>query len=1048
MKSKNQKINKNQKIRMFVLFFGILAAAVFLFSQFQPTTKADISYKKPEFKKENGFRISGSIFALTFANEKREDTMLPDIDVFLRNTQSNTEIGRTKTDENGKFRINEPIQDGEFTVCWESKGWSAECDTEKLSANSPDKYFTPIELKPLVTKSAAGDVSKGVIVGRVVMADGLPCTHQNKNLGISQETMIEVSDDEGNLISPATKTNTDGGFAITDLGKKDISIKASCGESVSVSKIRADNTSLQGISVNSLKINNHNPVVTGIIAYDGNTGIKYAREGQKIKLVALATDKDKDSLTYNFIAQQNGGTLEKSDKNTVEWQLPKQPGAFRVYVIVTDNKGGVSFNSIYMLANNAVSPVFSGTVVDEANTPLKSANVEINGKIVQTTSTGAFKLGITESLRYVMNISKAGYVPVSRVFDRQKNGFVWKLRKAFTTTIDPLKGVKLIEPARDTPQGLRKGSTLVITANNLVNRRTKALATRPLQLSMATLDIANGEMPGDNGAISAGGRPTVLMSFGAVFIEVKDDAGDFYDIAKVSKTNTLTLPVEPAMIRTAPRTITSWSFNPIVGTWASVGVAQLAVDVWQMQMPPVISIINADLEFTTPACIQVDSDNPLIGLKARFNFAGFAQTFDLPLDDQFTMIHHVPQHVATTVKVIDSNNNELTNAIIKIGGSTVPNPFDSGATTTPFNPPYPYSSCDQKIRLEIVLPTILPNFLTYKGVGDDFTSQAYIDAIDPQNLRNTLGDWWLQNGFDLNGDAPGQHEAAYFNNNDLHFGREMHCVKDTPTVGDVACYVSNYGNAAVGGVASADLAQNALNNPANKSVAGATVTMEYRVIEGRSTRIVKFLAYSGGVASSTLFLSPDLDGNGPKGMPQLCLTCHGGNYFPSNPLAPTITDVEGIEASFREFDLDSFLYPSTNSRAAQEAEFQQLNNQAVYSAPRYSIQDLVTGWYSAGLPQNGAFVPTGYSAQANLYSKVVATSCRTCHIAQPDSTNASSLDFATYTKFHNVVYQGIVCGPNKQMPQAEVTFENFWLSTNPARPQLLSQTLFGSPCLP
>jgi hypothetical protein len=563
-----------------------------------------------------------------------------------------------------------------------------------------------------------------------------------------------------------------------------------------------------------------------------------------------------------------------------------------------------------------------------------------------------------------------------------------------------------------------------------------------LQLSIATLDIGAGEMPGDNSAVNSLGRSTALKSFGAVFVEIRDEAGDFFDLVKPTKADILSLPVEPSMISTAPATIATWLYEPPRGLWTQAQIAQLLNGTWQMPLQA-FAIINADLEFTNPACIQVESDDVYTntaGYKARFTFAGNAQTFDLPLDDTFTMIHHVPQNVSTTVNVYDSSNNLVANATLEINGSTVSNPFNSGATTTPFVPPYPYIGCDQKIRLgqPSNFPTSVPNFLTFKGVGSDATSQAYIDAVDPLNLRNTLGAWWQQNGFDANGFAATQHTAAYFNNNDLHFGREMRCVKDIPTIGDVACYVSNYTDA--------DAAQNALNNPANKSFAAATVTMEYRAIEGQSTRIVKFFAYNGGLATSPLLLSPDLDKNGPKGMPQLCLTCHGGDYFPANDLAPTVAEVEGIGASFREFDLDSFLYPVSNPQANQEAEFQILNDHAVYSAPRQSIQDLVAGWYSGGLPQNSAFVPSGYSGavQTNLYTNVVATSCRTCHIAQPNSTSTSSKDFATFTKFQNVVYHSIVCGPTKYMPHAKVTFENFWLSVT--RPQLYSQTMFSTTC--
>jgi hypothetical protein len=1046
MKSKNKKLNNNQKIRLFILAFGLLIIAVTLFTQFQPNTKATVSHKKPEFSKEKKFSATGTIFAPAYVNGKREDILLPDIEVFLRNNATGSESGRTKTDTQGRFRISEPFSEGEFSVCWEAKGWQSACNSQSLSAEHLAKYVTPIELKPVLTKSAGGDISSGAIAGRVIMADGLPCTHQNKALGILQETMIEVSDKSGKTISVPTKTNDDGGFVLTEIPNQEVNITASCGKTTLSKRIQADNLSLQGTSVNYLKIDNHNPNVAGLSAFDGKDQIRNAEEGQKIKLTVYASDKDeRDVLNYNFILQQNGGTLGKAEGNTVEWQLPEQPGTYNAYAVVTDNKGGVSFKTISLVANKAFTPSFSGTIIDELNKPVVSAKIEIAGKSVLTNINGTFSVGISKSSRYVMNISKAGFVPVSRIYNKEKNGVVWKIRRAFTATIDPTKLIRVTEPL----QGNRKGSVAVIQANNLINRRTRVTAVTPLQLSLATLNISEGEMPGDNSAVSSTGRSVALKSYGAAFIEIRDEAGDFYDLIRTSKTNTLTLSVEPSMINTAPVTIPTWLYDPPRGIWSAAATAQLLSGTWQMPLPQAFAIINADLEFTNPACIQVETDGvytSTAGYKARFNFAGNAQTFDLPLDDTFTMIHHVPQNVQTTVTVFDGSNNQVANAQLEINGFTVSNPFSSGLTTTPFVPPYPYVGCNQKIRLGTPsnFPTSVPNFLTFKGVGDDVTSQAYIDAVDPQNLRTTLGGWWLQNGFDQSGVAIAgtTHKAAYFNNNDLHFGREMRCVQDFPTVGDVACYVSNYTDA--------DLAQNSLNTPslANKGNAAATVTMEYKVIEGQATRIVKFFAYSGGLAGSGLLLSPDLDKNGPKGMPQLCLTCHGGNYFPSNPLVPTLADVEGIESSFREFDLDSFLFPVSNPRANQEAEFQSLNNQVTYSAPRSTIQDLITGWYASGLPQNGAFVPTGYTGvvQSNLYSNVVATSCRTCHVAQPDSSTPSNRDFETYNKFSTVVTGniGIVCGPTKYMPHAKVTFDNFWLSVT--RPQLLSQTLLSTTC--
>ena len=117
-------------------------------------------------------------------------------------------------------------------------------------------------------------------------------------------------------------------------------------------------------------------------------------------------------------------------------------------------------------------------------------------------------------------------------------------------------------------------------------------------------------------------------------------------------------------------------------------------------------------------------------------------------------------------------------------------------------------------------------FLTRKGTGSSAGALGYYGTIDPLNLRTKLGAWWTHNGFDLNG--AGEIRTAYLNNNDLGFGRDMHCQQQGLSV---AWYVTNYG-----------LPNQNPNNAnlalaANKKQAGATVSMEYKPIEGQTIPI-------------------------------------------------------------------------------------------------------------------------------------------------------------------------------------------------------------------
>lgn len=1034
--------SKAQKTVNYVLFakLGVIGL-VFLFiaAVYLPQLRVNSQDKEttnvPAGEGGGFFSIKGGVFNdVTNRNGQEVIIDLPGIEVFLRNVGNGAEIGGTTTDFDGRYHVFTELAAGQFTVCSRGAGWQESCGGEIITNTAPVQYVAPLEITA-INKS-------GLVAGRVTMRDGTPCTLRNGPLGILQESFIQVVNLNGTELTPPVKTNNAGFFALTQVAQVRTALKARCGSITTIRPLK---------SSDQINMDNINPVISNVVAYDGKNAVRFAGQGEKVTVKVNARDDLGDTLTYNFVLPPNAGALGQRVENTVEWHLPDRPGNFTLYAVVSDNKGGAAFRPFSIIVNSDYRPLFSGRVVDENDQPIEDVKVTVNTQSVQTGQNGGFMMNVGPAGRYVLNAAKRGHIPVTRVFDSAKKGSILKMARAFSTMFEPRRVTSVTEPNR----GARRGSALKIPANALINTRTGQSAVSPLQLSMATLDIGAGELPGNNGAVDRNDNETTLISFGAVFIEITDESGDRYDLRPGGMKASLTLPVEPGMIDTAPPSIQTWSFDAPAGTWNSLSVGQLDNTDWVTALTT-LSTVNADIPTNAPACVQVNIDinSTLSGTRARFSSPNFSQTFDLPLDDPITMIYGLPEHIPLNVDVIDSLNNAIPNIRISdLTGPVLTNPFDSGATTSPPAPPYPYSSCDRKIKLEILIPGTVPTFpfLTRKGqVGNNASAAAYFNVIDPLDNRQTLGGWWQQNGFDQTGNTQvaGEVSAAYFNNNDLHFGREMHCLK---TGLNVACYVSNY--------PTADDAQAALDDPADKVAAAATVTMEYKAIDGQppANRIVKFFAYQGGTAAAPLFLSPDLDGNGTKGIPQLCIQCHGGNYFPSNSNSPTLAEVD-LKSSFREFDLDTFLYPSTNSRAAQESNFKSLNDQVVASAPSPAIQDLIQHWYPGGVPpQNNTYVPPGWSVEPNLYLQVVATSCRTCHIAQPDNTSAggtSGIDFTkyddagTFADFKGRVFQSAFCGPNKYMPHAKVTYENFWLSTSPARPQFLSQTLFGTPCDP
>jgi hypothetical protein len=205
-----------------------------------------------------------------------------------------------------------------------------------------------------------------------------------------------------------------------------------------------------------------------------------------------------------------------------------------------------------------------------------------------------------------------------------------------------------------------------------------------------------------------------------------------------------------------------------------------------------------------------------------------------------------------------------------------------------------------------------------------------------------------------------------------------------------------------------------------------------------------------------------LDAFGPKYVPQLCTVCHGGQYIANDYLHPTFAEVN-LSSSFREFDLGSFKYPggghdyppTVATGQGSLDDFHALNNTVVASQPASTaITELIGGWYQGGTSTpNLNWAPNGWigAPQQSLYSNVVSLSCRTCHVAR-----VGDLQFDTFTKFSNTNNQGVigppngvVCGSNKVMPNAIITYKNFWQSV-PSRPGALASfstngwTAYGS----
>jgi len=682
-------------------------------------------------------------------------------------------------------------------------------------------------------------------------------------------------------------------------------------------------------------------------------------------------------------------------------------------------------------------------------------------------------VSVNRAGRYLVSVSAPGYLTAIKVYDRSLASQTYRLTKASVHTVDPTADIVLRDTRRELEALQMRGASVVIPAGALVGP-DGSRATTPLTAQITTINVANGEMPGDFGARDRTGRETNLISFGAVDIEIRDGAGKVYNLGP-GQTAQVEIPV-PANMPSPPSRIALWTFNPKTGFWdQEIGTATLKGGFYSGTVTH-FSTFNADLAKSDAACVRVLLDNVNRSqLRARVVWdsggTSFVQQPEFLLGDALNAMYRLPPNTNVRVRIFDAGTNaELTSAQLLDASQAVltNNVVNTGAASLPLFPTAPFDNCvTTSVRLPVPVGSVsrIP-FLSftlagsldqavgyYRGLNSGLTFTP--NAADPNGgtysggTVSTLGAWWAQAGFDASGG--GGTRAAYLNHGDLGFGRDMHMRKTGS--GNVFAYVTNYGGANQNG-ANADLA-----NTANTATALATVAMQYTSIPGIPGRTVQFYVYAGGQASGRLLNSADLDGFGQKFVPNLCQNCHGGAvYAPAASAAPSNLDLSlraslsaTVGASFREFDLGGLRFPpggATTPDPATLPRYRALNDMVVATNPQVGITELINGWYagaaSPSSPPDLTFTPTAWKSSAEpqrepLYRQVVAHVCRTCHIAFDQNSPTSGITWTTYDQFKNAasIIQPYVCGNSKLMPHTLMAYRNFWLSTGPHMPSVL-----------
>ena len=360
-------------------------------------------------------------------------------------------------------------------------------------------------------------------------------------------------------------------------------------------------------------------------------------------------------------------------------------------------------------------------------------------------------------------------------------------------------------------------------------------------------------------------------------------------------------------------------------------------------------------------------------------------------------------------------------------------------------------------------------------------AQAYYAAIDPDGSRDTLTKWKAKNGFD----KATRVTVAFGDQRDLGYGRRMTAWRNAD--GTIAFMVENY-QVDPGG-----------------TYGYSSVSLEAAIREDKRWRIhINAIEFSPGPAGGESFakffnfnpeteareLRVDIDGRGAKVMPGPCITCHGGRgdaLIPDmsangklvfNLVQNTASTARGdVQAHLAPFEVNKFDFSPLSgfTKADQEANLKTMNMLVLCSYPlpasaptgvptsvctrrpatasewQGTAADLLIQSYGGdGLPQlmySDSAVPPDWrnGGQEDLYAKVVAPSCRACHILR-GTLGQSDIDFTTLAGFQSFAKTQLEQDPPGQlpddrikvhvidrgdMPLAKLVYDTFWQSTNP-----------------
>ena len=917
--------------------------------------------------------LGGGVSGAFFATPGSRDVWLPGVHVRLRRMPDGPFVAATETNLDGYFELPR-VPDGTYRLFAGRSGF-------KPFKSPPDIVISGSSLRLPDRKLVPNEP---VVWGNVSTLDDSPLHYVIPSFGVESHTEVSLSG-----VFKVKKGDLDG---LVSRGGDYVIAGAPAGPAQLTARLGSASVStgvlVGGTTEANLVLPNQAPRILSLAAQLNGVAVKKASPGDGLEVTAETFDTDGDALTISWQSPTKGATVTPLSDESVAWELPFGETWSDLYAVVTDGSA-YDLRRMHLRVVDEEA-VFGGRVQGPGGNPMPGAEVVVNGVATATDGQGAFSLEVPQAGRYVLTISRFGFMQLSTITYGEVRSHVYTLPAA------------KVFPGLDSSQGAvleEQGFELHIPPNALRFEGGQNY-NGPFAVALSAIDPtrADGGFPGDQAGIDEVGALKRLDTFGAVGVEIRSPGGDELNLRPGSSAF-LRVPALPG----APSAIPLWTYDEVAGVWdKEPGAATLVAGAYEFQIDH-FSIINMDLEYGDAACLRLFIDERLecqLPLELRVTVEGKQKT--QIIEDLVTILVRLPASTEVLVEVLNDAGDPI---------SALTETFDSGAAEaigSDLSPEYPYYDCTNS--QELLLPDG-DDYLNYISNGEA-DSWAYYEALgidDPEGDPLTLEEWKTDRGYDSSASTT----TAYLNRGDLCFGRRMEMFQ----VGDESFFfVTNYAD---------------VDDAVDQNLPIATVAMEYSRHPDAPTgdRYTKFLVFDG---SGALTNQADLDGLGARYVPGLCLVCHKGEDYSESGDASGIAN---LGARFIAFDLESFEY-STDAgwtRSAQESDFK-LMNQVILEDTNVTdaVRELIEGWYGgSSLPdasQDDTWTPSGWldsSLEEEAYQVTFKTSCRACHTTRSADTAFTSFDALEA----NGLVEDFVCDYGI-MPHARVTNLNFWLDAD------------------